>query len=152
VFVNYSGSPGLQEYHGKAVALDIKDPHVPLPSLFIIHELRVRGYNPFAPIDPVVPNDSPWQDWIELDDVYDPVSRSFKRDGPPLPADSSIPPQFPPATTNTGGAASSKHGVPPLNVDVIADILAATRAMPSWKACVEGGLSNLDWHGGGKDS
>ncbi|KAF8338519.1 hypothetical protein F5887DRAFT_982643 [Amanita rubescens] len=40
-------------------------------------------------------------------------------------------------------ASSSQHTLA-LNADVIADILAATRAMPSWKACqVEG----TDWTG-----
>jgi hypothetical protein len=150
VFINYSGSPGLQEYHGKAVALDVKDPHVPIPSLFIIHEMRVRGFHPFAPLNPSIPNDTLWQNWIESDGVYDPVSHSFKRDGPPMPADnghSSITalPQFPTATTNTGGASSNKHSVLPLNADVIADILAATRAMPSWKACEEEGTTT--WTG-----
>jgi hypothetical protein len=150
VFINYSGSPGLQDYHGKAVALDVKDPHVPIPSLFIIHEMRVRGFHPFAPLNPSIPNDTLWQNWIESDGVYDPVSHSFKRDGPPLPADnghSSITalPQFPTATTNTGGASSNKHSVLPLNADVIADILAATRAMPSWKACEEEGTTT--WTG-----
>ncbi|KAH9002950.1 hypothetical protein EDB86DRAFT_2826778 [Lactarius hatsudake] len=80
VLVNYSGIPELQTFHGKAVALDNRDHHAPFPSLFLIHEMRVRGLHPFVPTSPEVPENSPFQDWILLDGVYDNISRSFKRD------------------------------------------------------------------------
>jgi hypothetical protein len=67
VFVNYSGKPSLQQFHGKAIALDIRDRHAPFPSTFIIHETRVRGFHPFRPVAPAMPDDSPWQDWIPLE-------------------------------------------------------------------------------------
>jgi hypothetical protein len=144
VFVNYSNKPSLQQFHGKAIALDIRDRHAPFASLFIIHEMRVRGFHPFEPTGPAMPN-GPWQDWILSDGVFDDASGSFKRDSPPdngdngnnsFSAQSQL--QFQPTTMSTGDATSDGRKVT-LNADVIADILAATRAMPSWKACeVEG--------------
>ncbi|KIM74763.1 hypothetical protein PILCRDRAFT_14201 [Piloderma croceum F 1598] len=68
VFINYSGHRYLQQFHGKAIALDIKDKYAPFPSLFIIHEMRIRGFHPFQPVVPTVPDDICWQDW-NLDHV-----------------------------------------------------------------------------------
>ena len=142
MFINYSGHQYLQQFHGKAIALDIKDHHAPFLSLFIIHEMRVRGFYPFQSVDPTVPDVIPWQDWILSNGVFDNASDSFKRDRPPanhnhgFSAQAQLP--FHPTTTSAGGASSSQRTLA-LNVDVIAEILAATRAMPSWKACqVEG--------------
>ena len=147
MFINYSGHPNLQQFHGKAIALHIKDKYVPFPSLFIIHEMRVRGFHPFQPVVPTIPDDIPWQDWILLNHVFDNASDSFKRDRPPPNRNNSVSAQaqlpFHPTTTSTDGASSSQRTVA-LNADVIADILAATRAMPSWKACQVEGTS---WSG-----
>ncbi len=137
MFINYSSRDYLEQFHGKAIALDIKDKYAPFPSLFIIHEMRVRGFHPFQPVTPTVPDAILWPDWILLDQVFDNASDSFKRDCPPHnlshgPAQAR--PLFHPMTT-----ASSGQRTVALNADVIADILAATRAMPSWKACeIEG--------------
>ncbi|KAG2075212.1 hypothetical protein BDR04DRAFT_1150510 [Suillus decipiens] len=90
VFVNFSGDDNLQQFHGKAIALDMKDHHAPFPSLFIIHEMRVRGYHPFQPIAPAMPDDIPWQDWISSDGVFDNETDTFNRD--PLPDNGSVPP------------------------------------------------------------
>ncbi|KXN91128.1 hypothetical protein AN958_02905 [Leucoagaricus sp. SymC.cos] len=147
VLVNYSNKLSLQQFHGKAIALDIKDRYTPFPSLFILHEMRVRGFHPFEPIEPDMPDDGPWQDWITSDGVFDNVSDSFKRDSPPDNGDNNnnnsfstqSQPQHQP-TTSTGGASSGKRKVT-MNADVIAEILAATRAMPSWKACQMEGTS-----------
>ena len=69
VLINYSGYPDLNIFQGKAIAIDIDDQRAPLfPSIFIIHEMRVRGHNPFQPIQPSLPNVIPWQDWIASDD------------------------------------------------------------------------------------
>ncbi|KAI9461683.1 hypothetical protein BJY52DRAFT_1415455 [Lactarius psammicola] len=88
-------------------------------------------------------NDSPWQAWIESDGVYDTVSCSFRRNNLPDSGNSNVavqlPPQVPLATTNAGGTSSSGKCTLPLNADVIADILAPTRAVPSWMACEEEG-------------
>ncbi|KAH9037829.1 hypothetical protein EDB85DRAFT_1860977 [Lactarius pseudohatsudake] len=138
ILVNYSGVSDLQKFHGKAIALDNGN-QSPFPSLFIIHEMRARGFRPFAPISPEIPNDNSFQDWITSDGIYDNISHSFRRN---LPDNSSsitmsTLPRFPSVTTNTGGS-SGVHTLE-LNADVINEILAATHAMPSWKACeVEG--------------
>ncbi|KAI0300968.1 hypothetical protein BC826DRAFT_991663 [Russula brevipes] len=137
VLINYSGDRDLQQFHGKAIALDIKEKYAPFPSLFIIHEMRVRGFHPFQPVVPTVPDEIPWQDWILSDQVFDNASDSFKRDRPPPNrSHRSAQAQLPSLPTT---AASSSQRTLALNADVIAEILAATRAMPSWKACeVEG--------------
>ena len=55
VFINYADEPSLSKFHGKAVALDIKDHHALFPSLFIIHEMRIQGFHPpFHPC-PIIP-------------------------------------------------------------------------------------------------
>jgi hypothetical protein len=144
VFVNHSNNPTLQQFHGKAIALDIKDRHAPFPSLFILHEMRVRGFHPFEPIEPAMPDGGPWQDWISSDGVFDIESDSFKRDSPSDNRDNNhntqSQPQFQPTMMSTGGASSGERKVT-LNADVINEILAVTRAMPSWKACQMDGTS-----------
>ncbi|KAN0139014.1 hypothetical protein V8E53_003402 [Lactarius tabidus] len=139
VFINYSGDPELQKHHGKAIAIDLEDCCAPFPSLFLIHEMRVRAFRPFAPLNPSIPGDSPWQEWIESDGVFDHFSDSFKRDN--LPDNSvTVPPrhQVLPAVTNAGGVSSGERLLESLDTDVVAEILTATRAMPSWKDCEEG--------------
>ncbi|KAF8816108.1 hypothetical protein BYT27DRAFT_7221806 [Phlegmacium glaucopus] len=151
VLVNYSQIPTLEEFHGKAIALDVKDYYAPFPSLFIIHELRVRGYYPFEPTQPNMPNNLSWQDWILTDGVFDNVSNSFKHDKPSNGdngnsnnGDSNnrdnnfAQLQFQVQPTATSGMSSGGHRLA-LDAGIVAEILAATHAMPSWKACqVEG--------------
>lgn len=48
--------------------------------------------------------------------------------------------EIPPAMTNSGDMSAGEYPLDPLDEDVIAEILAATHAMPSWKDC-EGGKS-----------
>ncbi|PPQ89448.1 hypothetical protein CVT25_012827 [Psilocybe cyanescens] len=146
VLVNYCNNPILAEFHGKAIALDIKDHYAPFPSLFILHEMHVRGFHPFQPINPEI-GDGSWQDWIYSDGVFDELSNSFKQDSPPkdecthnnsLSTQSQL--QFNPSTMDQSGASAGVHRIV-LNEDVIADILAATHASPSWKACQMEGIS-----------
>jgi len=152
VLVNYSNRPTLQQFHGKAVALDIQDRHAPFPSLFILHEMRVRGFHPFEPVAPTVADNSTWQDWISSDGVFNNASGSFNRASPPGNPNSSVSPQqrpqFHPTTTGAGDASSGGRTAA-LNADVIADILTATRAIPSWKACQMEGTS---WTGTGEET
>ena len=137
MFINYSGHRYVQQFHGKAIALDIKDKYAPFPSLFIIHEMRICGFHPFQPVVPTIPHDMPWQDWILLDQMFNNTSDFFKHDClPPNHNHRSAQAQllFHPTMT----ASSSQHTLV-LNTDVIADILMVMCAMPSWKACqVEG--------------
>jgi hypothetical protein len=104
--------------------------------------MRVRGFHPFQPVVPTIPDNIPWQDWILSNHVFDNASDSFKHNRPPpnnnnnIPAQGQLPSH--PTTTSAGGASSGQRPLA-LNADVIADILAATRAMPPWKACqIEG--------------
>ncbi|KIJ48099.1 hypothetical protein M422DRAFT_28569 [Sphaerobolus stellatus SS14] len=111
ISINYSGAEVLEEFHGKAVALDINDRYAPFPSIFIIHAMRVP-------------------------------SNSFIRDLPPANNEAGLggsQPQLQ-STTSAGGGRNTLE----LNADVINTILAATRAMPSWKACQIEGTS---WDG-----
>jgi hypothetical protein len=139
VLIDYSDHyyDDIQPYHGKAIALDIADRHAPFPSLFIIHEMRVRGYHPFHDTNPGVPDNDAidWQDWVKTHGIWDNTRSHFHRHrlhnhgAPELPQTPSI--------TTSGGGESSASGTRPLelNKKVIADILAATHAMPSWKEC-----------------
>ena len=132
MFINYSGHPYLQQFHGKAIALDIKDKYAPFPSLFIIHEMRVRGFYPFQSVVPTIPDDIPWQDWILLNHVFDNASDSFKRNCPPPNRNNSVSAHaqlsFQPTTTSADGASSSQRTLG-LNADDIAEILAATHTV-----------------------
>lgn len=98
--------------------------------------MRVRGYRPFQPVAPTVPSDVLWQDWIMSKQLFDNASGSFKRDPPDNRIHGFAQGQLLSQPMMT--ASSSQHSLA-LNADVIADILAGTHAMPSWKACqVEG--------------
>ena len=137
MFINYAARPDLQQFHGKAIAIDINDRYAPFPSLFIIHEMRVRGFHPFQPVSPTVPDDIHWQDWISSEQVFDNASASFKRNMPPH-NERSAETQLPSDPTTT---APSGQRTVALDADIIIDILAATRGMPSWKACMVEGTS-----------
>jgi len=148
VFINFSDREELQPYHGKAIALDIAHHYAPFPSIFLIHEMRVRGFHPFNPVEFSLPSDTSWQDWVLTAGVYDAESGFFIRDAP----DNVIPdngndqnPMFPHVA---GGSSMTNTGenkmILKLNEDVIRDILMATHAMPSWKACEIEGTS---WDG-----
>ena len=145
MLINYFGHRGYQQFHGKAIALDIRDRYAPFPSLFIIHEMRVRAFHPFHPGSPVISHDLPWQDWISSGGFFDDISGSFHRATPRPPPDNGNDDKGGPASaqtplpTTSAGGGSSVGLTLDLNSDVIAGILSATRAMPSWKACqVEG--------------
>ena len=74
----------LQEFHGKAIALDIKDQHHTLPLLLLIHEYMTRGRN-FYQATPDVEVSNDWQDWIVADGVVnEELDRAFtfKRGAP----------------------------------------------------------------------
>jgi hypothetical protein len=143
VMIDYSDQDNqyLSPFHGKAIALDVADKYAPFPSLFIIHEMCVRGYHPFHGTHPVVPNDNAieWQDWVKTSGVWDNTRSQFRRHGhhgggaPGLPQIQSMTP----INTSGGSASGTRH----LELDekVIADILAVTRAMALWKECeIEG--------------
>jgi hypothetical protein len=107
VLIDYSDEyyDDLQPYHGKAIALDIADKHAPFPSLFIIHEMRVRGYRLFHDTTVVPANNTiDWQDWVKTSGILDNTGSHFHRHGlhgsgvPKLPQM----PQIPLMTTSGG--------------------------------------------------
>ena len=146
--MNYSKDKDVElaPYHGKAIALDINDRYAPFPSLFIIHEMRVRGFHPFDFINPSIPSSIAWQDWVTTSEVLN-TSGSFIRESPPWTRTGSTPPpQFQPMASAMSGG-KSESGVSrlaPLDNNLINQILEATYAMPSWKACMIEGTS---WDG-----
>jgi hypothetical protein len=91
ILVNYSDHliEDLQLHHGKAIVIDIPDWHAPFPSIFIVPEMRVRGYHPFQTINPNMPDSDviTWQDWVLDDGVFDSDRGHFRRDGLPLNRD-----------------------------------------------------------------
>jgi hypothetical protein len=106
--------------------------------------MRVRGFHPFQPLAPNILDGTPFQDWI-LRGVFNHASGSFNRDSPPVghrgnhdSRQSEL--RIQPTAESAGAASSGGHALV-LNNDVVAEILAATRAMPSWRACVMEGTS-----------
>jgi hypothetical protein len=153
VLVNYSDRRGLRSYHGKLIALDIDHRYAPFPSIFIIHEMRVRGFHPFAPTQPDMPQNIPWQDWITSEDALQPDGTQglFRREEPPPdPAGNpqNVPPQTQPQNwapnTAAAGITLSDTRLPPLSGDTIAKILEATRNSASWRSCE---MENTSWEG-----
>jgi hypothetical protein len=150
VFIEYSDRPNvdIQPFHGKAVALDISDKHAPFPSLLIIHEMRVRGFNPFHNASPDLPDVITWQDWITTSGVLDGSQSHFHRHSRGLRGSGSAGPLQIPSITpiNTSGGSGSGTRRLELTEDIIAEILAVTHAMPSWKEC-EMGEEETRWVG-----
>ncbi len=174
--INYSCRRSLNIFRGKAIAIDIDDQHAPFPSIFIVHEMRVRGHNPFRPIQQNLPNVIKWQDWITSDNLLlpipNPTNELFRRD-PPSDDDDENGSGGNGDGDGDGGAGNGGAGTDDannndsnqcdlprrrtgydgryllghkleLNACVIDDILAATHAMPSWKACQ---MENTSWSG-----
>lgn len=132
--------------------------------------MRVRGFHPFSNPQAELPEEVvAWQDWITPDILQaDGQSASFfkrkatPKERAPLDAQGSsreltsggqTPSLIPPGTivalggTDTSATASgpsSSKNILTLNNDVIAEILAASREMPSWKACE---MEGTDWSG-----
>ncbi|KAF8551908.1 hypothetical protein OG21DRAFT_1512134 [Imleria badia] len=142
IFVNQSNSPYDQQFHGKAIGLDICHRLCPFPSLFIIHEMRVRGFYPFQlestdhPPGPVA-GDAPWQDWMLADGVINRATGTIIRDSPHSYASSANVATHSPHCQPGGYTQASSLALTPSH---ISHILCASQAMPSWKACQIAGV------------
>ena len=152
MLINYSdqnddSDDDLWPYHGKAIALDIGNKHAPFPLSFIIHKMPVHSFYPFSNIVPDISTDNvfPWQDWITTGNIWDNNNNMFCNGSSGTSSSATLPlPQSLSMTPMGGGPSTSGTCHLELNEQVIADILAATRSMPSWKACeVEG----MGWTG-----
>ncbi|KAJ7929237.1 hypothetical protein B0H13DRAFT_1703331 [Mycena leptocephala] len=134
VLVNQSNHYDLEQYHGKCVPLNISDPHTPFPSVFIIHEMRVRGFHPFQAAVPINTDTTIWQDWITTDAVYNPTTEWFEHK--PAPSQD---PASTPAPALVSGVNQMQMGDAAINA-----ILQATRDSASWRACE---LEDKTWTG-----
>ena len=65
MLINHSNIEPLREYHGRAVRLFPGDSRMPFHGAFLIHEMRARGFCPFAD-DPTIRLPISWQRWIQL--------------------------------------------------------------------------------------
>jgi len=124
----------LQQFHGKAIALDIKDMRAPLPLLFLVHEYRVRGRNFYQPTSDIKVT-SDWPEWVNdrMVDEKDDGSFMFNREAPTPgpPTGRSLNVQASPTTQVSG----SRTVIMPPTADLVEELLAVQRTMPSWKAC-----------------
>ena len=156
----------MEQFHGKAVALDIKDNRAPLPLLFLVHEYMARGRNFFQP-NPNLRVTNDFQDWIVNDGVVneeDGRSFSFKRKASTSsPAGQSSNVQAPTQATQTSGPAAvqslnvqtlpatqvaSTSGpsnvIMPPTADLVEELMAFQHTMPSWKAWQK---ETMGWEG-----
>ena len=53
VFINFSQERSLEKYHGKTVALNPNHVLTPFPALFLIQEMRTRGFHPWRTDRPI---------------------------------------------------------------------------------------------------
>ncbi|KAH9995410.1 hypothetical protein BJV74DRAFT_829865 [Russula compacta] len=53
VFVNFSRTRYLEQFHGKVVVLDADHKHSPFPAPFLIQEMRTRGFHPWCTDRPI---------------------------------------------------------------------------------------------------
>jgi hypothetical protein len=128
-------------FHGRAIALDVRDHCAPFATLFIIHEWRVRGFHPFQHA-PSIPAEITWQQWISLSGVYDNDSGFIHDAADPLQDNNNNNIyqqvyQYQPSTSSGGPGGPTERLVLAPNNDIIANILAATHAQPSWRVCEE---------------
>lgn len=136
ILVNYSDIQSLQPYHCKVIAIDTVHRFSPFPGLFIIHEMRVRGHNPFRPTRFDLTSIA-WADWILQDGTILDDKVAFIHDLPETSGsnDGGAPSHSQPSSSLNPGNANSGDYTVELNDQVIADILAASRTMPTWRAC-----------------
>jgi hypothetical protein len=137
VLVNQSNHYDLDQYHGKCIPLNISEWHTPFPSVFIIHEMRVRGFHPFQTAAPINIDTTVWQDWITADAVYNRTTEWFECK--PAPSQGPAPA---PAPASTSASASTPAPAPASGINhmqmgdaAMNAILQATRDSASWKAC-----------------
>ncbi|THU91593.1 hypothetical protein K435DRAFT_727062 [Dendrothele bispora CBS 962.96] len=159
VFINFDNIPH-QPYvtlHQKAIGLQPADFHAPMACLFLIHECRVRGHYPFRQ-NPTLPQDIQWAQWITIDGNGNiqrggqlpqaPPSQAPPSPAPEEGADSDGPES---EGTDDSGGAGREGGMMELTLDqnTIEQIVRASRAQPSWKACMVEGSS---WEGSAEEN
>jgi len=155
IFIHYDSYGScweLDQYHGKAVALDPKDHHAPLPLLFLVHEFRCRGRNFYQPTSDLKFVGS-WQGWIVnrgVLDEGDDGSFTFKRAGPTRgsgPRRGGWPTNV--QTSPTAVPSGSQFIILPPTPDLVEELLASQHSMPSWKAAQ---MESMGWEGTTEDN
>jgi hypothetical protein len=129
-------SQHLQQYHGKAIAVNIDDTFAPLPILFVIHETMARGINFVQPTPDEEVTDS-WQRWMVVGGVVNEKEDgtfTFNRDAPTSP-----PSGWPIDLQESSAAFAAPHSpvrdvITPLTDDIRKELLAYQRTTQSWKA------------------
>ncbi|EIW76852.1 hypothetical protein CONPUDRAFT_110500 [Coniophora puteana RWD-64-598 SS2] len=142
---SYEESQAGKRLHGKAIALDFKDKRSPLPLLFLVHEYMVRGRNFFQRTSDVEIT-CEWQDWITTEDVVDDGndgSFAFKRSAAPSSFSTGRPMPWQLPSTDAPPTGTQPLLTPP-NGDLVAQLMAVQRTMPSWK---EWQKETMGWEG-----
>ena len=133
----------LRDFHGKAIALDINDRCAPLPLLFLVHEYMARGRNFYQPTADLEVDDG-WQKWLVKDGLVNEKSDgtfTFNRDPPRRSArlqTSSI------LARPIAGPSDPQAVIKPPTADLVEELLAFQRTMPSWKAWQR---ETMSWEG-----
>ncbi|KAF8322371.1 uncharacterized protein EI90DRAFT_3157775 [Cantharellus anzutake] len=143
---SYAESLELAQFHGKAIALDPKDKHSPLPLLFLAHEYMVRGRNFHQP-SPIPEPTNTWQDWMVNDDVVnegDEGSFTFNRSGPPRRNSPTYQSANLQGFDTDASPSGSQNGIMPPTADLVAELMAYQLTMPSWKAWQ---TESMSWEG-----
>jgi hypothetical protein len=133
----------LEQFHGKAIALDVKDMWAPLPLLFLVHEYRVRGKNFYQPTSNVDVT-SDWQEWMVIDGVVnekDDGSFMFNRKAPTL----GLPAGSQSLNSQVPSASGSQTVIKPPTADLVKELMACQRGMPSWKVLRSLRREAMDW-------
>jgi hypothetical protein len=147
VFINFSDHPRYRHLHQKAIGLQPRDSHAVIPALFLIHECRVRGHNPFCR-NPPIPENIEYADWIPKDgdniQRLPPPRGLSEPDVEDTVGDKSKPENL----AGLGTGADTGHGVNMNELtwdqNTIQKILDAQRYLPTWKECIVEGTS---WKG-----
>jgi hypothetical protein len=160
VMVNHSRHPMLEQYHGKAVLLDPDNTRVPFYTLFIIHEIRVRGRWPFMG-DRAISSPVSDADWITQRLNQQPVQGLPPSLAPPLqgPDGSTLLPASAPGGSSDSGLVSYMTGpsgeqyivfTNPFNSPAALEKeVKALRQTSTWKACI---IENTSWEGTGTEN
>jgi hypothetical protein len=106
--------------------------------------MRVCGYYPLQATPPNLPENITWQDWVLTCGVFDNILGCFHRDGLPVNCKNNVEQQLQFQSKSSGDSVPFGAHTLELNENAIADILAATHAMPSWK---DSQIEGTTWNG-----
>jgi hypothetical protein len=131
-------SQHLDQFHGKAIDLDVEDPHAPLPLMLLFHEYMVRGRN-FYRSTPDVEVTSGRQELVVNEGVLNEKANgsiACNREAPTLRplAGQSLNMQTLPAT-QFASSSGSRTAIKPPTADLVEELMAYQCTMPTWKVC-----------------